>query len=88
MRKVNDVIDFLIQKNEMVNNLIKPLWVYQQYMKLFETTTSEITKLSILKDFSKLLQMMNESPQVNIENNIPQTPVQITFTKKDEDSSK
>ncbi len=83
MRKVNDVLDYLIQKNQLVASLIKPAWVYKEYLKLYDSSTSEITKQNILKDLSKLLQMMNENPQVNIENNIPQVPVQITFSKEE-----
>jgi len=85
MRKINDVLDYLIQKNQIVSTLVKPAWVYQEYLKLYNQTESEITKQNILKDLSKLLQMLTENPQVNIENNIPATPVQITFTKNDED---
>lgn len=84
MRKINDVIDYLIQKNQLVNSIIKPAWVYKEYLKLYNSSTSEITKQNILKDLAKLLQMMNENPQVNIENKIPETPVQIIF-KKDTD---
>ena len=83
MRKINDVLDYLIQRNQIVTSLVKPAWVYNEYMKLYESTTSELTKQNILKDLSKLLQMMNEAPQVNIENNVPATPVQIVFTKEE-----
>lgn len=86
MRKINDVLDYLIQKNQIVSTLVKPAWVYQEYLKLYNQTESEITKQNILKDLSKLLQMLNENPQVNIENNIPSVPVQITFTKEEEKS--
>lgn len=82
MRKVNDIVDYLIQKNNLISSIVKPSWIYTQYMKLYDQSESEITKVNILKDISKLLKMMDENPQVNIENNIPQTPVQITFTKK------
>jgi len=82
MRKVNDIVDYLIQKNNLISSIVKPSWIYTQYMKLYDQSESEITKVNILKDISKLLKMMDENPQVNIENNIPSVPVQITFTKK------
>lgn len=82
MRKVNDVIDYLIQKNNIIQTIVKPTWVINQYMKLYDSTESEITKINILKDISKLLKMMDENPQVNIENNIPSVPVIIKFDEK------
>lgn len=84
MRKVNDIVDYLIQKNNLISSIVKPSWIYTQYMKLYDQSESEITKVNILKDISKLLKMMDENPQVNIENNIPSVPVQITFTKEEE----
>ena len=86
MRKVNDIVDYLIQKNNLISSIVKPSWIYTQYMKIYDQSESEITKVNILKDISKLLKMMDENPQVNIENNIPSVPVQITFTKEEEKS--
>lgn len=81
MRKVKDVLDFLIAKNQIVATLIRPEWIISEYKKLYDKTTSEITKQNILKDLSKILNMANENTQVNISNNIPSTPVQIVFSK-------
>lgn len=79
VRKIDDVLDYLIQKNKIISTLVKPAWVYKEYLELYKKTTSEITKQNILKDLSKLLQMMNDGSQVTVQNNIPTTPVEITF---------
>ena len=47
-------------------------------MKLYDSTTSEITKQNILKELSKILQMQ-EDAKIEINNNIPSTPVTIEF---------
>ena len=87
MRKVNDVIDYLIAKNDLVSSIVKPGWIMDQYMKLYDSTTSEITKQNILKDLSKILQMQNDGNKIEVNNNIPSTPVQINFTRdEDEDA--
>jgi len=82
MRKVKDVLDFLIEKNQIVSTLVRPEWVISEYKKLYDSSASEITKQNILKDLSKLLNMANDNAQVNISNNIPATPVQISFSKE------
>lgn len=84
VRKVDDVLDYLIQKNKIISTLVKPAWVYKEYLELYKNTTSEITKQNILKDLSKLLQMMNDGNQVTVQNNIPTIPVEITFNGDDE----
>jgi len=84
MRKVNDIVDYLIQKNNIIQTIVKPTWVIHQYMKLYDNTESDITRVNILKDISKLLKMTDDNPQVNVNNNIPPVPVQIMFTKEEE----
>lgn len=79
MRRVNDVIDYLIAKNSLIQSIVKPAWIYNEYVKLYESTTSEITKQNILKELSKILQMQNDGNKVEITNNLPQTPVTINF---------
>lgn len=79
MRRVNDVIDYLIAKNSLIQSIVKPAWIYNEYVKLYESTTSEITKQNILKELSKILQMQNDVNKVEITNNLPQTPVTINF---------
>lgn len=79
MRRVNDVIDYLIAKNSLIQSIVKPAWIYNEYVKLYDSTTSEITKQNILKELSKILQMQNEVNKVEITNNLPQTPVTINF---------
>ena len=82
MRKVKDVLDFLIEKNQIVSTLIRPEWVISEYKKLYDNTASETTKQNILKDLSKILNMANQSAQVNIENNVSSVPVVIQFEQK------
>lgn len=79
MRRVNDVIDYLIAKNNIVQSVVKPGWILDQYMKLYDSTTSEITKQSILKELSKILQMQNDAAKVEVNNNMPAVPVTINF---------
>lgn len=81
-RKVDDVINYLIKKNKIMDTLVKPEWVISQYKKLYDNTTSEITKQNILKDLSKILMMQNDATKVEITNNIPKTPVEIKFSKE------
>ena len=80
MRKCNDVIDYLIAKNNIVSSIVKPSWIYSEYIKLYESTTSELTKQNILKELSKILQMQTDGNKVEITNNMPQTPVTIQFS--------
>ena len=80
MRKVQHIVDYLLAKNNIVSNIVKPEFVLKEYMKLYENSKSEITKQNILRELSKILQMQNEGNKVEIQNNIPQQPVQITFT--------
>ena len=79
-RKVQHIIDHLLAKNNIVSNIVKPEFVLKEYLKLYEKSDSEITKQNILKELSKILQMQHDGNKVEIQNNIPQQPVQITFT--------
>lgn len=79
MRKVNDIIDYLIAKNNIVQSICKPAWIYSEYLKLYDSTTSELTKQNILKELSKILSMQSEATKVEIQNNLPTHPVQIVF---------
>lgn len=83
MRKVDDLIDYLIAKNNVINSIVKPTWVLTEYMKMYERTASEITKQNILKELSKILQMQNDGSKVEVNNNIPQTPVKIVFNDEE-----
>jgi hypothetical protein len=82
-RRVDDIIDYLIVKNNIVNALIKPAWVMENYKKIFDNTNSEITKIQILNQLSKILQMQSDAAKIEVNNNIPQTPVQIVFNDED-----
>lgn len=79
MRKVNDVVDYLIAKNNIVQSIVKPGWILQQYMKLYDNSKSEITRQNILRELSKILQMQSENPKVEVTNNLPAVPVTINF---------
>jgi hypothetical protein len=79
VRKVNDVIDFLISKNDLCKCICKPSWIYSEYMKLYNSTTSEITKQAVLDKLSKILQMQSDGAKVEVTNNIPSVPVTINF---------
>lgn len=83
MRKVDDLIDYLIAKNNVINSIVKPTWVLKSYKELYDNTASEITKINILNQLSKILQMQNDGSKVEIQNNIPQTPVQIIFNEEE-----
>lgn len=83
MRHVNDCIDYLIAKNSIVQSIVKPSWIYSEYVKLYESTNSEITKTNILNQLSKILQMQSDGSKVEINNNIPSVPVQIVFNDDD-----
>lgn len=84
MRKVNDVIDYLVAKNNIVSSIVKPGWILDQYLKLYDSTTSEITKQNILKELSKILQMQTDATKVEVNNNIS-TPVQIVFNEENDE---
>ena len=80
MRRISDVINYLVDKNQIVQNLVKPEFVLNEYLKLYEHTKNEMTKQNILRELSKILQMQNNNnTSVEIKNNIPATPVQIVF---------
>ena len=83
-RKVQHIIDHLIAKNNVINNIVKPEFVLKEYMRIYEKTNSEITKQNILRELSKILQMQNEGNKVEIQNNIPAQPVQIIFNENEE----
>lgn len=86
VRKVRDVIDYLLTKNNLVQTMIKPQWVLKEYKKLYENTTSQITKQKILQQYSKILKMMSENTtNVSVNNNIPSTPVQIVFNDNEKE---
>lgn len=85
MRRLSPIIDYLVAKNNIIQSIVKPGWVLDQYMKLYESTTSEITKQNILKELSKILQMQTEAAKVEVTNNIPQIPVTINFGDEDEE---
>jgi hypothetical protein len=81
MRKLNPLIDYLIAKNDLISSIVKPTWIIDQYIKNYENTDSEITKLAILRDLSKILAMQDSgNNKIEINNNIPQQPVTIKFT--------
>lgn len=77
-RKVQDICDYLIAKNNLITAIVKPEWVMSEYRKLFDTATDQNVKLKCLQDFSKILKLQADA-QVTVTNNIPQTPVQIIF---------
>lgn len=79
VRKVNDVIDFLIAKNDLCKSIVKPVWILNEFKKLYDNTNSEITKQAVLDKLSKILQMQNDGAKVEIQNNIPAVPVTINF---------
>lgn len=80
LRKVNYLVDYLIAKNDLISTIVKPTWILDQYIKNYEATDNEITKVSILRELSKILEMQHEGSKVEINNNIPQTPVTIKFS--------
>lgn len=84
MRKVHHIVDFMMAKNSIIQNIVKPEFVLKEYMRIYEKTNSEITKQNILRELSKILQMQNEGNKVEIQNNIPAQPVQIVFSENEE----
>lgn len=81
VRKVNDVIDFLIAKNDLCKSIVKPAWILNEFKKLYDNSNSEITRQNVLDKLSKILQMQSESPKVEVTNNLPSVPVQIVFNE-------
>lgn len=79
LRKVNDVVDFLIAKNDLCKAIVKPAWILNEFKKLYDNTNSEITKQNVLDKLSKILQMQNDGAKVEVNNNIPSVPVTINF---------
>ena len=80
-RKVDDLIEYLIHKNNIMSTIVKPAWVMKAYRDIFDNTNSEITKVNILNQLSKILSMQSET-KVEVNNNIPAQPVQIIFTEE------
>lgn len=83
LRKVSDVTDYLIAKQDLYSQIVKKEWVMTELIKLYDTTANDGTKLQCLEKLSKILQMQNEATKIEVNNNIPQTPVTINFTKED-----
>lgn len=83
IRKYNNLINYLLKKNNIIDTFVKPEFVLSQYKRLYDTTQSEITKINILNQLSKILAMINTQPQVNIENNLPVTPITIKFEENE-----
>lgn len=83
-RKVQDVIEYLVAKNNVVSSLVRPQWVLNEYRKLFNQSTDKQLKLKCLQDFAKILKLQNGDSQLTVVNNMPQTPVVIKFKEKDE----
>jgi len=81
LRKYNDLINYLLKKNNIIDTLVKPEWVMVQFKKIYDETESEVTKVNILNQLSKILSMINTTPQINVENNMPSQPVIIKFNK-------
>lgn len=63
-----------------MSTIVKPAWVMKAYRDIFDNTNSEITKVNILNQLSKILSMQSET-KVEVNNNIPAQPVQIIFTE-------
>lgn len=78
-RKVDDVIEYLIAKNNIINCIVKPEWIFTEYKKLYQNTNSTLLKSQILQKLSKIMNMQKPETQVNINNNIPQQSVIIKF---------
>ena len=84
MRRVSGVIDYLVDKNQIIKNIVKPEFVLNEYVKLYERTKNEMTKQNVLRELSKILQMQNNNnTSVEITNNIPTVPVQIVFNDEE-----
>lgn len=81
LRKYNDIINYLLKKNNIIDTFVKPEWVLSQMKKLYDSSQSESIKLGVLTQLSKILSLINTD--IKIENNIPTTPVVIRFDKDD-----
>ena len=82
-RKVKDVCDYLIKKNDLLNAIVRPEWVLNEFKKIYDNSASEITKTNILDKLSKIIQLQSDSTKIEVNNNIPSVPVTITFTKEE-----
>lgn len=83
VRKVNDIIDFLIAKNDLCKSIVKPAWILNEFKKLYDNSKSEITKQNVLDKLSKILQMQSDGSKVEVNNTINNTPVQIVFNEEE-----
>ena len=79
LRKVSHVIDYLMEKNNIINNIVRPEFVLNEFLKIYDNSPSEITKTNVLKELSKILNMQRPETKVEVNNNIPTQPVEITF---------
>ena len=66
-----------------MSSFLTPEWVMNQYKELYKSTTSEATKLKILENFSRILQLMNENPTVTV--NAAPEKIQFNFYSDDEE---
>lgn len=81
LRKVQDVTDYLIAKQNIYSQLVKKEWIVEQIKKIYQNSSNPQTKLKALEQLSKILQIQ-EDQKIEITNNIPQTPVVIQFQQK------
>lgn len=81
LRKVSDITDYLIAKQNLYSQLVKKQWILTQFQKLYDSTTSVRSKTEILDKLSKILQLQSEPTKVEVNNHIPSTPVTINFSK-------
>ena len=84
--KVRPLIRYLIEKNDLMSSFLTPEWVMNQYKTLYKSTTSEATKLKILENFSRILQLMNENPTVTV--NAAPEKIQFNFYSDDDEANK
>jgi phage terminase small subunit len=85
LRKVSHVIDYLMEKNNIINNIVRPEFVLNEFIKIYDASPSEITKTNVLKELSKILNMQRPETKVEVNNNIPTQPVEITFIEEGND---
>ena len=81
--KVRPLIRYLIEKNDLMSSFLTPEWVMNQYKTLYKSTTSEATKLKILENFSRILQLMTENQTVTV--NAAPEKIQFNFYSDDEE---
>lgn len=81
--KVRPLIRYLIEKNDLMSSFLTPEWVMNQYKVLYKSTTSEATKLKILENFSRILQLMTENQTVTV--NAAPEKIQFNFYSDDEE---